>query len=295
MLNLHLVRIFVAVAEARNFSRAAEQLYISQPAVSKGIQELEQQLGMSLFNRVGRSIQLTEAGEVLYANARIIFASERAAETALEQMRGLQRGHLAVGASATIGSYMLPSLLGAFNRLYPGINLFLDIGNTPQIADRLLHARLDTAFVEGAVDPARFQLSHWRDDRLVVIADIHHPLGAQQSISLDQLRDVTVIMREPESGTRLIVQNVLRAKGIEIMPGLELSSNEAIKQAVMAGLGLAIVSTETIRLELETNRLLILDVPDLTIVRPLVRLEVEGRPPSPALRAFQSYVNGEAT
>jgi len=253
MLNLHLVRIFVAVAEMRNFSRAAEQLYISQPAVSKAIQELEYQLGLSLFNRVGRSIQLTEAGEVLHANAQAIFAAERAAETALDQMRGLEHGYLAIGASRTIGSYILPAVLGAFSRLYPGINLFLDIGNTPQIAEKLLDARLDTAFVESPVDPASFHQYHWRDDRLVVIAGSHHPLVNKQPISVDQLREVTFLVREPESGTRLTVQKALREKGIEIRAGLELSSNEAIKQAVMAALGVAIVSLESVRLEVRPD------------------------------------------
>jgi len=290
MLNLHLVRIFVAVAETQNFSRAAEQTYISQPAVSRGIQELERQLGLPLFDRVGRSIHLTEAGKILYANARTIFASERAAETALEQLRGLHGGHLAIGASGTIGSYILPAVLGAFSQLYPAINLFLDIGNTPQIADKLLHAQLDTAFVEGAVNPSSFEIHHWRDDQLVVIASRGHPLITKCPLSLDDLQDITFILREPESGTRLIIEKVLYDKGVTIRSGLELSSNEAIKQAVMAGLGLAIVSQETIRLEVEMNRLAVLDIPDLVIVRPLIRLEVYGRPPSPALKAFQSYL-----
>src|SRR5690242_9690611 len=143
-MNLHLLRLFATVAEQGSFSRAASLLYISQPAISKGVQELERQLGTTLLDRSGRGVALTEAGETLLPHAQHLFAVERAAETALEQLEGLERGQLAIGASSTIGIYLLPPLLGRFRQRYPGIRLFLDIGNTQQIGERLRMTPLDT-------------------------------------------------------------------------------------------------------------------------------------------------------
>jgi DNA-binding transcriptional LysR family regulator len=158
MLNLHLVRIFVAVVEHGSFTRAAEALSISQSAASRAIQELERQLGLPLLERRARGVLPTDAGEQLAAHARAIFVHERLAEEALGELRGLQRGRLALGASSTIGIYMLPPLLGAYRRRYPGIELFLDIGNTQQIVAHLHEHRLDVAYVEGPVADA----SLWR-------------------------------------------------------------------------------------------------------------------------------------
>jgi DNA-binding transcriptional LysR family regulator len=285
-LNLHLVRTFSAVAEAGSFNRAAAQLGVSQPAVSRAVQELERQLDAPLLERTGRRVSLTAAGKVLNEHAVALFAIERTAETELAELRQLERGELAIGASSTIGIYLLPQVMGIFQRKHPGVRLFLDIGNTAQIVGRLRTGTLDTAFVEGPVSGSDLSVRPWRDDTLVVVAAADHPLCGRQPVTLDELIRVTFVLREPGSGTREVVEAALRERGVEVRVAMELGSTEAVKQAVAAGLGVSIVSIATISQELELGRLRVLDVPDLLVRRTLTRLSVIGRRPSTALREF---------
>lgn len=289
-MNLHLLRLFATVAEHGSFSRAASLLYISQPAISKGVQELERQLGTALLDRSGRGVALTEAGAILLQHAQQLFAVERAAEAALEQLEGLERGQLAIGASSTIGIYLLPPLLGRFRQRYPGIRLFLDIGNTQQIGERLRTTPLDTVFVEGPVDLQHTDVTPWRDDTLVVIAAPHHTLVGKRHIPLHDVLGEPFVLREGGSGTRNVIEQALHERGIALKVLMELGSTEAIKQVVCAGLGLAIVSEATIGLELQAGRLAVLDVPELTLARTLTRLHVIGRPASRALQAFEALL-----
>ncbi len=290
MLNLHLLRIFITVAELGNFSRAAEMLYISQPAVSRAVQELEHQIGMPLIDRSERRFMLTETGQLLYEYGRQIFATERAAEAALEQLRGLERGQLAIGASNTIGTYLLPPLLGLFHRRHPGVRLLLDIGNTQQIIQHLRNTPLDLAFVEGPVDQSDLVITPWQLDTLVVIAAPDHPLVMQQPLTLEQFQTTPFIMREPGSGTRDVIEQALRARDLFIIGAMELGSNQAVKQAVMAGLGISIVSEATTAVEIQAGKLAILDFPELRLQRMLTQVNITGRPASRALIAFQSLL-----
>jgi DNA-binding transcriptional LysR family regulator len=290
-LNLHLLRIFAAVAELGSFSRAATTLYISQPAVSKAVAELERQLGIALIDRSSRAVRLTEAGALLCSYAQQLFATERAAEKALAQLQGLEAGSLAVGASSTIGIYLLLPLIGEFHRRYPQLRLFLDIGNTQQIVERLRSSPLDIAFVEGPVEVPDLLIEPWREDTLVVIAPPDHPLAHGGPVALEWLLEDPFVLRELGSGTREVIEATLRARGRLLRVEMELGSTEAIKRAVRAGLGLAIVSVVTIEIELAIGHLVVLDVPDLVMRRQLTRLSVVGRPPSPALMAFQTLLD----
>ncbi len=290
-LNLHLLRIFGAVVENGSFSQAARKLYISQPAVSQAVQELERQVELPLVIRSGRRIKLTEAGSLLYDYTRQILATEHAAELALEQLRGLEHGQLAIGASSTIGVYLLPRLLSIFHRRYPGIRLRLDIGSTAQIVERLLVADLDTALVEGPVTHPHIAAQFWRDDQLVVIAMPAHSVICEQPVSLQRLLAEPFVCREPTSGTREIIDAAFQERGMERNIAIELGSTEAIKQAVIAGLGLAVVSVATVSSEVALGNLAVLDVSELAIQRPLKQLTVSGRPASPALVAFQALLD----
>lgn len=289
-LNIHLLRIFMAVATTGSFRRAAETLHISQPAVSKAVQALEQQLHATLIDRAPRGLSLTATGKTLLPYAQQLFAVERAAEAALRDLDGLQRGRLAIGASSTIGIYLLPDLLGAFHRRYPGITLFLDIGNTQQVVERLQTLPLDMALVEGPVTMPNLTITPWRDDRLVIIAGPQHRLVTQQPVSLTQVQAEPLLMREPGSGTREVVEVALRAQQIVWDITMELGSTEAIKRAVTAGLGLAIVSEATVAHELALGLLVVLDVPGLAIQRPLTQVRVTGQPTSQALEAFAAIL-----
>ncbi len=288
-MDLASLRLWMRVAELGSFSRAAKAAFISQPAISKRVRDLEQSLGVTLLDRSGRAVRLTEAGELLYHYGKQIFAAERAAESVLAQLNGLQQGHLAVGASNTIGTYLLPTLLGDFHARYPGITLSMEMGNSHQMIEALRHQALDVAFVEAPVAAPDLDVTSWREDRLVVIAPVDHPLAAQSSISLATLAQESFIMREHGSGTREVAEDGLRERGITLSVAFELGSNAAVKQAVCAGLGLAIISDVTLTFELALKRLAVLDVPEIRFNRALTYVTLVNRPPSPALKAFLGH------
>ncbi|MEP6986235.1 MAG: LysR family transcriptional regulator [Chloroflexota bacterium] len=289
-LNLHLLRIFTTVATTGNFSQAAKQLFISQPAVSRGVQELERQLDLVLIDRSMNSFTLTEGGRLLYQHGLHIFAAERAAEIALEELHGLVRGQLALGASQTIGTYLLPPLLRQFHRRYPGVRLMLDILNTHQIIERLVSAPLDLAFVEGPVDQPNLIISPWRVDTLVVIAAPDHPLVKKQPLSAADILTQPFIMREIGSGTRENIEMAVKARGVQLDIAMELGGTSAIKEAVAAGLGISIVSEATIKLERTVGKLVVLDVPDFILTRTMSQIAVAQRPLSRAATIFQNML-----
>src|SRR5665213_583434 len=202
-LNLHHLRVFASVAEHGGFSRAAIALRLSQPAVSKTVQELERQVGLALFDRVARTPKLTDAGETLLVRARELFGVARIAEEELAALRGLDRGILRVGASTTVATYFLPALLARFHREHPGVTLRVLSANTRAVGRKLLEGRLDIALVEGPVHHERISVVPWREDELVVIAPAAHALLRKRRVAPADLADETFILREPGSGTRL--------------------------------------------------------------------------------------------
>jgi DNA-binding transcriptional LysR family regulator len=294
-LNLHLLRLFTAVVEAGSFSRAAATLFISQPAVSKAVAELERQVGVPLLDRSRRKITLTAAGETLHRYAVQIFVTERSAEIELARLRGVAEGRLAIGASATIGVYRLPPLLAEFRRRHPGIELFLDIGTTNEIIVRLWQSPLDIAFAEGPVHDERLETSSWLSDNLVVICAADHPLAGQghtpdTRLSLDRVLEEPFIAREPGSATRLFIDEELQKRDIALRVTTEAGSTEAIKELVKRGLGIALVSEAAIQEAVADGSLAVLPIPDLTIPRRFSLLRVVGRPLSASAEAFLQLV-----
>lgn len=291
-MNLNALRLFAAVVEHHGFSRAADAVHVSQPAVSKAVRELERKAGVPLLERGGRGVRgvrLTEAGVALYARARRIFSEERAAEEELRAQRGVELGTLRIGASTTIATYLLPELLAAFDRLHPGVELLVASLNTRAVVERLLEYELDVALVEGPVGAAGVEVLPWREDRLVVIAAAAHRLVGR-GVEASELARERLLVREPGSGTRAVGEAALGALGVEPARTLELGSTEAIKRAVAAGLGVAIVSRAALDAELELGTLAMLDVEGLEIRRPLSRLSLSGRPPSRAARVFEALL-----
>jgi DNA-binding transcriptional LysR family regulator len=289
-LNLHLLRLFTVVARHGSFSRAAEALHISQPAISKGVREFELQVGERLLERGRAGIRPTTAGQALLRHASALFAAERAAEEELAAMRGLTRGSLSIGASTTIGTYLLPPLLGAFHRAHPGIDLRLRNANTSGVTELLLARELDIALVEGPVEDSGILVSAWRTDRMVVVATLHHRL-AGRVVEPAALAEELFIMREPGSGTRDVVAAALAEHGIRPSAVLEVGSTETIKQVVAAGLGIAIVSAATVVDQLALGTLVTLDVPGFVVGRTLTRLCLHGRTPSAAAAAFDALLD----
>lgn len=289
-MNLRFLRVFAAVAEHESFSRAAETLGITQPAASRAVAELEHELRLPLIERVARGARLTDAGAALLQHARVIFGAEEAAADELARLRGLRTGTLRLGASTTIATYVLPELLAAFHRDHPSVQLVVTSANTHDVAARLTEHRLDIALVEGPVHDSRITSQPWRDDELVVVAGVHHPLATQRRVSIRDLAMQLFIVREPGSGTREVVESALRRHRLVPRRTLEVGSTEAIKRTVAAGLGIAILSSTAVQSEIATGALAILPVGRFVVRRTFSRLIVQGRKPSPSAAAFARYL-----
>lgn len=293
-LNLHHLRIFARVAELGGFSLAATSLRLSQPAVSKSVRELERQLQTTLFDRSLGAHALTETGVALFTRARELFAVERAAEEELRTIRGLESGILRVGASTTIATYLLPRYLSRFRAAHPKITLRVWAANTRQIADAFLERRFDIALVEGPVEDRRIEIHPWQRDELAIIAPPDHPLARKRSVVLADLVNAQFIVRERGSGTREVATEALSAVGVTMPIVLVLGSTEAIKQAVGAGMGLAIVSRAAIGDQIALRRIVTLSVCGLSFPRLLNELRLAGSAPSAAATAFRRTIRTTA-
>ena len=291
-MNYNHLMIFLAVAEEGSVSRGADRLCISQPAVSKQLGVLEASLRAKLFDRLPKGVRLTEAGHLLLGYARRLSALEREAGQAMAELQGLARGSLTLGASLTVGAYLMPELLAEYSRRFPHIALTLEIGNTENIQKMLRDGRLDLALTEGFADDPDLDAAVFAHDELVAIAPPNHPLLAQAPVTAAHLLGEPLILREPGSGTRAVLERALAALGLTVTPLMSLGSTEAIKRAVAAGAGLAVVSRLALGLELETGRLALLPLFDLTLNRPLHRLTRRGAHESRAGRAFREMLSG---
>ncbi|KJC60758.1 hypothetical protein UP10_10970 [Bradyrhizobium sp. LTSPM299] len=298
-LNLHLLRLFAAVAKTGSFSRAADILHISQPAISKGVRDFELQVGCRLLDRTPKGVRTTREGAALTRHAETLFAAERAAEDELQALRNLDSGSLRIGASTTIATYMIPEYLGIFHRAFPGIDLHVVSANTSDIAALMLAHEIEIALVEGPVEDESLVSEAWRTDVMGLIAAPDHRFATAQGpiqgpiqapIDFRLLENEILIMREPGSGTREVVAQALAAHRIEPQRTLEIGSTEAIKQAVAAGVGVAIVSMATIDDQVKLGKLKVIPIKGVHIERMLWQLKSPGRLEVPAAVAFDGIV-----
>ncbi|MBV9564071.1 MAG: LysR family transcriptional regulator [Bradyrhizobium sp.] len=290
-LNLHLLRLFAMVARTGSFSKAAELLHISQPAISKGVRDFELQLGCRLLDRTPRGVKPTREGQALMKHAETLFAAERSAEEELRALRGLDSGSLRIGASTTIATYFLPEYLGAFHARFPGIDLQLTSANTRDIASLMLAHEIEVGLVEGPVEEEGLVEEAWRTDVMeLIVAPRHRFARSDTPIDPASLADEILIVREPGSGSREVIAQTLRAHHIEPARTLEIGSTEAIKQVVAAGLGVAIVSAAAVKDQLALDRLRAIGMRGLTIERTLWKLKTPGRLDVPAAIAFDKLI-----
>lgn len=285
-MNLHHLAVFHAVAESGSIRAAAASLHISEPAVSRQLRQLEARHGTTLFDRLPRGMRLTAEGEVLAGYARRIFALERQAETALAELRDLEAGHLAVGASTTIGNYLLPDLLAAYSDAHPGVHVRLEVGNTEQIQTLLLQGELDLGLTEGFADSRDLRVESFFSDELVIVAAPCFTGPGAAPGSLEGLAALPWVTREPGSGTRAVLERTLADYGLQPRSVLALASTEAIKRAVAAGAGIAVVSGLTVAGELERGELVELRTPPFPVRRPLHLLRPRHGAPSRAAAVF---------
>lgn len=291
-MNLRQLRVFQIVAETGGITSGSERLHISQPAVSKHIRDLEQELGTVLLDRHPRGVSLTAAGEVLLRHARRMHTLQDDALDELASLQGTRTGRLAIGASTTIGSYLLPPILESFYRSNPGIRISLVVANTRQIQQQLMDYELDVGLTEGLVDQETFHAEVFAGDQLVPVSS---PGFARhnQITNLDSLSVMPCILREIGSGTRVVVERSFTQNGLQPRILMSLGSTEAIKHIVGSGLGYAVISKLAVHEELDSGRLLRLPVPELTIERPLHLTRLKERSISSALAEFIRFLGDD--
>ncbi len=289
-MNLHQLEIFRAVAERGSVSRAAEALFLSQPGVSLQIKALEKSLGLQLFEKHGRTLRLTEAGHELLKYSERIFALLDETRQVMEELGGATRGTVKVAASTTAGIYVVPPALGAFHRANPQIKLTLDVVNRITAQERLLNDEVDLAVMGLIEHPQDLEVEAFAPNELVVIAAPDHPLTRQRQIPLEALAGETLLLREQGSGTRTDVEAMLKERGIEVSIMMELRSSGAIKQAVAAGLGVAVMPLGALELELLAKRVAVLDVAGFPVMRSWSLARRPGRRLSAAAEALWRFL-----
>lgn len=289
-MNLHLLRIFVCAVEENSFTKAAEQLGISQPAVSKAVRELESQLDTLLLERQGKYFKPNEAGQVLFDYGKSLFAMEREASEVLRAFKNLERGRLIVGASTTVASYWLAPYLKKFSDKHPGVDVQVVGANTESVAQLLLDCKVDVALVEGAVHNERIETRLWRTEEMVAIAP-----NVENNPRKREANQQVWILREQGSGSRNVAEQLLLNMGIQAQRTLEMNSNEAIIQAVAAGCGVGIVPKITARDQLALRRVKRFALGSGRMERPLFRLRLPHRPLSNTALAFEALLGASAT
>lgn len=283
------LRSFLAVTDQGGFTRAARVLALSQPTVSTHVSDLEKALGVALLERVGMSIRLTRSGEAVAGQARRVLQELRELRTAaLDGEAGVQ-GPVAIGASTTPGNYLLPPILGRFEREHPRARAVLTIGNTGKILDLLRANAVDLAVVGIEPDPAEFVTRPFVRDEIVVFAAKGHPLAKRRRIGLAALAKERFLLREPDSATRRVFEGWRGRHGIH-PPVMELGSPETVKRAVAAGLGVGILSRFALDAELKLGEVAVLDVPSFPIRRWLYLTHHRRKHLSRTLRALMGLL-----
>ncbi|OGS98271.1 MAG: transcriptional regulator [Gallionellales bacterium RIFCSPLOWO2_12_FULL_59_22] len=295
MLNFTLrqLQVFEKVASHLNYSRAAEELYLSQPAVSMQIKQLEGHIGLPLFEQMGKKIFLTEAGRELFHYSRNIAQQLAEMEVVFDEMKGLGKGRLTLSVVNT-ANYFTPQLLAKFCRLHPNINVTLQVANRAAVLKQLADNSTDLAVMGRPPEGLDIDAEPFMDNPLVVIAAPEHPLARLKRVRFSQLAPETFLSREPGSGTRSAMERVFAQHSIQPHIGMEMETNEAIKQAVRAGMGLGILSLHSIELELETKRLAVVNVEDFPLLRHWFVVHRANKRLSGAAAAFKEFLLGEA-
>ncbi|MFB2771763.1 LysR substrate-binding domain-containing protein [Pelatocladus sp. BLCC-F211] len=284
---LHQLKVFEAAARHGSFTRAAEELFLTQPTVSMQIKQLTKSVGLPLFEQVGKRLYLTEAGRELYATCRQIFETIAQFEMKVADLKGLKQGQLRL-AVITTAKYFIPRLLGPFCQRYPGIEISLQVTNHEGILERMTSNMDDLYIMSQVPDHLDVSYQQFLENPLVVLAPINHPLAKEKHIPIQRLADEPFIMREPGSGTRRAVQKLLEQHEVHVKVKLELGSNEAIKHAIAGGLGISVLSRHT--LLPDTGDLAVLDVEHFPIKRDWYMVYPSGKQLSIVARTYFEYL-----
>jgi len=290
---LRQLQVFEKVASHLNYSRAAEELYLSQPAVSMQIKQLEGHIGLPLFEQMGKKIFLTEAGHELFHYARSISQQLVEMESVFDEMKGLTQGKLTLSVVNT-ANYFTPQLLAKFCQQHPNINVILQVANRDAVLKQLADNSTDLAIMGQPPEGLDLIAESFLDNPLVVIAATNHKLAQLARVEFAQLAEEKFLSREKGSGTRSAMERVFAQHNIQPRISMEMETNEAIKQAVQADMGLGILSLHSIELELETKRLAMLNVEYFPLVRHWYVAHRSNKRLSTAAIAFKEFLLSQA-
>lgn len=293
-MNLHHLAIFHTIADTGSISACADRMHISQPAISRQLKEFERRIGVVLFERLPRGMRLTQPGEVLRDYAARLFAIARTAEAAVKELSDARQGHLSLGASNTVGTYILPAVLARFRRSYPDVGISMFVGNTEQVSQGVVDLRFMVGFIEGPLHVPDLRVDRFIDDEIVPVASADHPLSGKKRLSAADLSGQPLLMREPGSGTRELIETHLQRHGIHPGKIVEFGNTEAIKQAAIHGGGIAWLPRVCMPRELAAGELVRLPVKLPTIRRPLSVIRRPEGHTAPVAEAFLELFNVRA-
>jgi LysR family transcriptional regulator, low CO2-responsive transcriptional regulator len=287
--SLRQLRVFEAAATHRSFSKAAEILHLTQPGVSMHIKELEANAGLALFERIGKKLYVTEAGQELLTRAREMLRALKDAEDAIDGMKGLKRGRINLAVVST-AKYFVPQLLARFGKNFPELEIRLAVNNRNSVIEQLVANEVDLAIMGRSPQSLDTIAEPFARNPHVIIAAPDHPLAGQRRIPIERVAAESFIVREPGSGTRLAMQQFFEERRLACKVVMEMASNETIKQAVMAGMGVSFISRHTIDLEIQTQRLAVLDVKGTPVIRQWHVAHLARKRLSPTAAAFKHFV-----
>ncbi len=270
VVNLHQLEIFLAVARCRHFSKAATELDLTQSAVSMQIKQLEQELGVPLFDRLGKTTHLTTSGMLLEQHASRILGAVREVYQSIEELKGLERGSVALGASTTPGIYILPAILGMYKPRYPQVKLDYQIADTQQIEQMVLLNQLDFGVVGGHLVEQDLWIEPYLTDELILVVGVDHPFAKRGNVALEMLQSVSFILRQKGSATRKVIDEAFEKRGLKLNVTMALRDPESVKRMAIAGLGATIISKYAVQREIEAGSLVYVPVQGLPFTRQLV-------------------------
>ncbi len=292
-LTLQQLRLFEAVARLGSYTQAAKELFITQPAVSIQIKRLEDQAGLPLFEHVGKKTFPTTAGKMMYDASLDILNRVEDLKISIEELKGTVKGTLQMSV-VTTSKYFIPNLLGAFLQQYPDVEPKLKFTNRARVIERLMNNDDDFVVMGQAPEDDNLESYPFLNNIIGIVAPADHPLTNKKNITIEELAKQRFLIREIGSGTRYVFDQLLKEHGVKIEPYMELGSSEAIKQAVMAGLGIAVLSLHSVQLERDVNKLTVLDVEGFPLKRRWYAVHLKGRKLSLVARTFLDFILEES-
>ena len=289
-MNLNQLKIFYLAAKKGNLSAAAAELFITQPAVTKGIQRLQEYYDMKFVDHIGKKLVLTDAGEVLYEIAEKIFELESKAEESIRDFQQRKRGRIRILSSESFGDYYLPRIIISFSKTYPLVRISMNILPTEQVVEQTATLNNDLGFISYPVDHKKLLVKEVLEDQLVVITPPDHPLARQPALNPRHLEDQMLIMHEADSAPRRALEDFIRRNSLSVDVHLELSSNRAIKRAVEDGIGIALISRKVANNEIQDKRLIAIPLSDPSMTRKFYMVHHKDKYLSESLQNFIDMV-----